>query len=254
MMCLVVWVVGCNGKEETHKSENTVPAVQKPKQEPEHMYKFYTEAKDYSERLNVTVYLENTGEETITLVFPSSQQFDVAISLPGEGELYRYSKGKMFTQVLTTVKLQPGEKKSWKASWKYNGTPYQVGKSYKIVSKLLPIEMNDKKVLENLFQDTTLFSGKKEEAASSVQIEGENGMYTIAGDAMGDIRRAVYTVEDGHTILIDKTQLSVQKPWKVQINIPKEKLPKNGVLLFILNMENQNGKTMQKEYVLEKFH
>lgn len=47
---------------------------------------------------------------------------------------------------------------------------------------------------------------------------------------------------------------SIQKPWQVQINIPKEKLPKNGVLMMIVDMKDASGHTVQKEYVLQQFH
>jgi len=52
--------------------------------------------------------VRNDTEEPLTLVFSSAQQADIVLSQDGR-EVYRWSDGKMFAQVLESIALQPGE-------------------------------------------------------------------------------------------------------------------------------------------------
>lgn len=57
-----------------------------------------------------TVTVANDTAEPVVLHFPSSQRADVALTRNGE-EVYRWSRGLMFAQVLGTERLAAGEKR-----------------------------------------------------------------------------------------------------------------------------------------------
>ncbi|MFD3447765.1 BsuPI-related putative proteinase inhibitor [Microbacteriaceae bacterium 4G12] len=156
--CLCIVVVGC-GKEqkEPKRKTETVEASQKQREEKWPGLQLETEVKAYTDHLEVTLSLENTSDDKKTLTFPSSQQFEVVVTHPNEGEVCRYSKDRMFTQALTTVELKAGEKKMWKASCPYNSTPLRKGETYQITAMLLPREINDESVPSETFQKTIPF-------------------------------------------------------------------------------------------------
>lgn len=54
--------------------------------------------------------IQNNKEEDVTLVFPSSQQFDYTISNPDGDVLYTYSMDKSFMMMISEKTLKAGEK------------------------------------------------------------------------------------------------------------------------------------------------
>ncbi|WP_331232502.1 BsuPI-related putative proteinase inhibitor [Natronorarus salvus] len=58
----------------------------------------------------------NDGEEPVKLSFRSGQSFDVLVDEGGD-ERWRYSDGRMFTQVLRSETLEPGETKRYETTW-----------------------------------------------------------------------------------------------------------------------------------------
>ncbi len=70
-----------------------------------------------SEEILVEATLKNTGDESISLQYPSSQRFDLAIVGAGDQEVFRWSKGQVFRQVLGEVTLKPGESISENLMW-----------------------------------------------------------------------------------------------------------------------------------------
>jgi len=61
------------------------------------------------ENIIVDVTLTNTEQQVFTVVFPDRQKFDLAAWDMLGNEVYRWSKGKMFAQVITPVILQPNQ-------------------------------------------------------------------------------------------------------------------------------------------------
>ena len=73
------------------------------------------------EEIRAVATLTNTGDESISLQYPSSQRFDLAIVGAGDQEVFRWSKGQIFRQVLGEVTLTPGESISENLVWVITG-------------------------------------------------------------------------------------------------------------------------------------
>lgn len=60
--------------------------------------------------LTARMTVRSTAPDPITLTFPTGQDFDVVIRNEKGDDVYRWSVGKFFTQIVRTLKLGPGEK------------------------------------------------------------------------------------------------------------------------------------------------
>ncbi len=60
------------------------------------------------ETIQATLQVANPTAQAVTLSFSSSQRFDLVIEDEGGGELWRWSQGRFFLQVLGQVTLTPG--------------------------------------------------------------------------------------------------------------------------------------------------
>lgn len=60
--------------------------------------------------------VENTGDDQVELDFRSAQTHDVAVLDDGT-ELWRFSDGQMFAQMLSSETLDPGETATYEAAW-----------------------------------------------------------------------------------------------------------------------------------------
>jgi hypothetical protein len=65
--------------------------------------------------LDVRYTVKNEGRKPMTFKFPSGKQFDAWCVVDGK-EIARESLGKMYTQALTSLVLQPGESKEFTAN------------------------------------------------------------------------------------------------------------------------------------------
>lgn len=72
------------------------------------------------ETLNITVLVENKGNDSITLAFPTAQKGDISIvDSSNDMEVYRWSEGRYFAQVITQLSIDPGSKLTLlTAEWK----------------------------------------------------------------------------------------------------------------------------------------
>jgi hypothetical protein len=60
--------------------------------------------------------VRNDGEESVTLEFPTSQRVEIEVT--GDDELvWRFSDGRMFSQVLGEADLPPGESVAYEGVW-----------------------------------------------------------------------------------------------------------------------------------------
>lgn len=78
-----------------------------------------TDARVFARGQPVTLVLavRNTGEVERTLELPSAQTCEFAVSTAKGESLWRWSHGRMFAQVLTSLRFEPGETKTYRASW-----------------------------------------------------------------------------------------------------------------------------------------
>ena len=58
----------------------------------------------------------NTREEAVEFTFPSGQRFDFLIERAGK-EVWRWSFGKQFIQVFTSLTLEPGQSVTYEVEW-----------------------------------------------------------------------------------------------------------------------------------------
>ena len=61
-------------------------------------------------RMIARLTLRNTGDEPVSLVFPSGQDYDLVIRDENGETVYRWSEGRFFTAMVGTVMFGPGEK------------------------------------------------------------------------------------------------------------------------------------------------
>jgi hypothetical protein len=72
-----------------------------------------------AESVTFRVGVKNTGAKTQTLIFGSSQFFDIEVrSLTGK-LLWRFSEGKLFLDVLWGLALEPGQSSVQEAAWDF---------------------------------------------------------------------------------------------------------------------------------------
>jgi len=90
------------------------------------------------EPVNITLSLKNLTDRELRLQFPTSQQFDFVVR-SNETEVWRWSQGRMFAMVLTTMVLEAQSSKSHTTVWAQNdksGRPVPPGR-YEVLA-LLP--------------------------------------------------------------------------------------------------------------------
>jgi hypothetical protein len=63
-----------------------------------------------------TFTVTNTGDQPVSLQFRDACHADFAV-FDGDEELWRWSEGRMFAQVLQESSLDPGEEESFEATW-----------------------------------------------------------------------------------------------------------------------------------------
>ena len=68
------------------------------------------------DKVKLRLVLENTGNAPLTLEFPTAQIYDIQITGPNY-YFWKWSKGRMFAQVITTITLEPGERKEFLETW-----------------------------------------------------------------------------------------------------------------------------------------
>jgi hypothetical protein len=68
------------------------------------------------QKVKIDLIITNTTSETQEYTFSSGQQFDVWVSSGGK-EVWRWSHGCGFIMMFTHLSLQPGESKTFSATW-----------------------------------------------------------------------------------------------------------------------------------------
>ncbi|MHB8841756.1 MAG: BsuPI-related putative proteinase inhibitor [Candidatus Aquicultor sp.] len=67
--------------------------------------------------LHFGIFIENLDSKLRELSFTSSQKFDIRVQDKTGRTVWTWSDGKMFTQMLETITLDPHEKTSFTATW-----------------------------------------------------------------------------------------------------------------------------------------
>ena len=69
------------------------------------------------ETLRLVLTLRNAADSVRRLSLPTAQTHDFAIASDGGRELWRWSAGRRFAQVLGELELRPGEERRFLATW-----------------------------------------------------------------------------------------------------------------------------------------
>ncbi|ASS76629.1 hypothetical protein CIG75_17750 [Tumebacillus algifaecis] len=75
------------------------------------------------ETVLITLLLQNEGAEAREYHFATAQRFDVTAEREGQ-TLWQWSHDRLFAQMLSTLIIQPGDSRMFKAEWKqtdFNG-------------------------------------------------------------------------------------------------------------------------------------
>jgi hypothetical protein len=76
------------------------------------------------EPITLVVTLRNRGDTPRTLTLPTSQTHDCIVQAGGEKgkeEAWRWSRGRVFAQVITELTLAPGESRRFPVTWDQRG-------------------------------------------------------------------------------------------------------------------------------------
>ncbi|MDM5206949.1 hypothetical protein LG276_08425 [Cytobacillus kochii] len=195
------------------------------------------------EKLVLTFTVHNQTNELVELQFNSSQKYDYEVLDEHGKVIYRYSDGKAFLQMIQTENLSPGEKKEWKSTWDYqtaNEGTLNPG-SYKVQAKFLGQVIRPEGMEINHTSQTTFMYGKAQ-PFNNMTVEGKDGIYHIKGHYKGQLP-VIYSVEDGHFLLIKEQPVQVNKngDFNIAVKVNEEDLPKNGSLIAYLSEKGSKG-------------
>ncbi|ASF38770.1 hypothetical protein CEH05_06445 [Halobacillus halophilus] len=239
--------------------------------------------------------LENTSDETVTLGFTSSQEYEIHVT-NAEGEsVYTFSADKMFTQEMINKDLVAGESLTAEETWTgieepgdYEATitflvnsineqpleaePFQLTKSFSVEAadqetgnsqeenevpseepeKENPLESDkDKETNEEVKTEEKTVS-VEEDGFRNIEVSGKDGAYTVTGEAHVSHGEFTYLVEDGHHVLIEPETMEVGNksewaPFTLELSIPNEDLPDFGTvtLTLVVNSEDSQDETIK---------
>ena len=68
------------------------------------------------ELVGFALAVTNRGTEQVTFQFPTGQMFDFVVTREAQ-QVWQWSRGRVFTQALTTLSLSPGETKTFADHW-----------------------------------------------------------------------------------------------------------------------------------------
>lgn len=88
-----------------------------------------------SDRITLAVIIRNRSNVPRTLTVPSSQTYDCIVYAGDNKEVWRWSAGRMFAQVITELTFAPGESRTFTATWDLTdrtGSPLSPG-DYSVV-------------------------------------------------------------------------------------------------------------------------
>ena len=93
------------------------------------------------EPVDLVYAVRNPCDQPVIYTFSSAKQFDFWVKRGGV-EIFRYSRGMMYAQVITSLALQPGETKNFEARWNQKDNKgNDVGPGvYEVYAQLTPMK------------------------------------------------------------------------------------------------------------------
>ncbi|MFC7062769.1 BsuPI-related putative proteinase inhibitor [Halobacillus seohaensis] len=219
--------------------------------------------------INFSFFIENEADNPMILGFNSSQKYEIILESEDGEEVYRYSDDQAFSQQLTTEELQPGDRMEADEVLEQD---LPTGE-YDATMSFLVTSINDQSLNTIPFEITKSITvgqaeGDDTEASQSggeivfreLSISGEEGQYTISGEAKVRAGEFFYRVEDGHNVIIEEESVQVEDPdaewssFETQADIVSEDLPHKGALIITMYDTNAEGQEINMNYAqLENF-
>ncbi|KGP90744.1 sporulation protein [Pontibacillus chungwhensis BH030062] len=217
-----------------------------------------------TEKVTFDFSLKNNGEKDVNLHFSSGQQYEIIVKNAKGEEVYRYSEGKSFTQAVVSEEIKPSKELTFTSSWNYDqdGERVQPG-TYSAEVTVLPMKMNGQTIEAKPFQVEKAFEIPSEnQAFRNVKVEGENGQYTVSGEARVFEGSFMYNVEDGHQVIVMDTPVQVSEgapgwgEFEFTVEIAEDQLPTSGTLtLMLYEISAKDGSVTNQKFVkLETFN
>lgn len=230
--------------------------------EQNHQFQFSVVPIAENEKVEFKLLIKNNETSPLHFEFPTSQFYEITVTDKSGNEVYRYSKGRFFLQALQTIKIEPHQTYQKVENWDYkvNGKRVPAGE-YTVMATLLPRKLNDQPVnnKQTLVSKMKFTLPAENPVFRNVKVEGRKGNYLITGDTIGSNGSVYYNVEDGHVEYITEkpirtTESQDWKHFKIEVHIPKEKLPENGSLIFNVYVRSGEDQINNYPVILEKFY
>ncbi|MCA1011306.1 BsuPI-related putative proteinase inhibitor [Halobacillus halophilus] len=236
------------------------------------------------------ISLENTSDETVTLGFTSSQEYEIQVTNEEGESVYTFSADKMFTQEMIRKDLAAGESITAEESWTgieqpgdYEVTvtflvnsineqpleaePFQLTKSFSMEAsdqetgnsregnevpseepeKVTPVDSDkDKETTNEEVNTEEKTVSAEEDGFRNIEVSGKDGAYTVTGEVHVSHGEFTYLVEDGHHVLIEPDTMQVGNdsewtPFTLELSIPNEDLPDYGMVTLTLKMKSEGS-------------
>ncbi|WP_173916971.1 BsuPI-related putative proteinase inhibitor [Halobacillus sp. Marseille-Q1614] len=284
---LVVFLVACSSSDENSEGEDNMENDKSSNEEtnPENIVSlieqltFDGQAHQSENGISFDFFITNDSEKPITLGFSSSQKYEIILKNEAGEEVYRYSKDQMFAQQLTTEELEPRGQLAASETIEEDLPPGE----YEATMSFLVKTVNDQPLNTKPFviTDTVTIGGEGGEESSPHQGEnadassaepqygevfremtmsGENGQYSVSGEANVNKGEFYYTIDDGHNIFVEDEPVKVDdpqaewSPFSLEIELNPDKLPDSGALVMTIYEKDENGEPVNMNYVpLENF-
>ncbi|WP_243300031.1 BsuPI-related putative proteinase inhibitor [Bacillus litorisediminis] len=189
------------------------------------------------------IELNNMSDEDIELLVPSGQKYEIVVSNQAGEEVYRYSIDKIFTMGLETITIPANDKITWLEQWDLMFNGERISEGEYIVSVTAMVEEMNGTEIDNYIGETILKVPAAEtanEAFRNIKVDKQGETYAVTGEARVFEGVFYYSVEDGHTFLVEEKTVQVEhgapawSPFTIEVTIPKEKLPINGAVHLML--------------------
>lgn len=151
-LALLLLLAGCgagnNDVYENNQDENSGGAETEDSTDEEMVeidgLEYTMEVGKEGESIEITLSLQNTLDEPISVEFSSGHQFDIVIKDDEGNVLYDYAEGMMFTQAIVSETIDPGEELTFSDSWNPEGVSEDA--SLHISSQLLIYQVNGEEI------------------------------------------------------------------------------------------------------------
>lgn len=143
IMLGLLFLVGCGQTAENKDEAEEVSGDVETKE-----VQLAVETKESPESVQINITLKNNTNEEKNFEFSSGQKYEIIITDPNGAEVYKYSKGRMFTQALQYLTLPPGESQTWQETWDKKSAGKKVEAGEYTVTVLLTGKAEGVKALE----------------------------------------------------------------------------------------------------------